>query len=169
MSPEQDAFLDALYHENFQRLEAYAFYLTKDRGKSEVVVQEAFCVAVGKIDEVMASDTPLRWMKATVKNVARNMKKHESYQKSLFLSLEELRLPPAAPDALSGMDTWELCEQIAGAENFQLFKHIVLDGASYLEAAKELDIGMWACRKRVQRTTQALRDGLKTFDRNCPK
>lgn len=163
MSPEQDAFLDELYHENFQRLVAYAFHYTEDWGKAEVVVQEAFCVAVGKIGEVMASDVPLRWMKAAVKNVARNMKRHESYQKSLFFSLEELGLPPAAPDALSGMDTWELCEQIAGEENFQLFKHIVLDGASYLEAAKELDIGIWACRKRVQRTTQALREGLEIF------
>ncbi len=163
MSPEQAAFIDELYHENFRHLVAYAFHLTEDWGKSEVAVQEAFCIAVGKIGEVMASDVPLRWMKATVKNVARNMKKHESYQKALFLSLEELRRPPSAPDALSETDTWDLCEQIAGEENFQLFKHIVLDGASYLEAAKELDIGLWACRKRVQRTTQALREGLEIF------
>ncbi len=163
MSPEQAAFIDELYHENFHRLALYAFRLTGDWTKSEVAVQEAFCVALGKLDEVMASDVPLRWMKATVKNVARNMKKHESYQKALFLSLEELGLPAAGPDALGDMGTWELCEQIAGKENFQLFKHIVLDGASYLEAAKELEIGVWACRKRVQRTTEALREGLKIF------
>ncbi len=163
MSPEQDAFIDALYHENFQHLLAYAFHLTEDWGKAEVVVQEAFCVAVEKIRELMASDAPLRWMKATEKNVVRNMQKHESYQKALFFSLEELSLPPAAPDALGGMDVWELCGQIAGEENLRLFKHIVLDGASYLEAAKELDIGVWACRKRVQRTTRVLREGLKIF------
>ncbi len=169
MSPEQDAFIDALYHENFRRLTVYAFHLTEDWGKSEVVVQEAFCVAVEKIGEVMVSDAPLRWMKATVKNVVRNMQKHESYQKALFFSLEELRLPTAAPDALGDMDIWELCGQIAGEENLRLFKHIVLDGASYLEAAKELDIGVWACRKRVQRTTRALREGLENFLLKCPK
>ncbi len=163
MSPEQDAFLDALYHENFRHLVAYAFHLTQDWGKAEVAVQEAFCIAVEKIGEVMVSDAPLRWMKATVKNVVRNMEKHESYQKALFFSLEELGLSPAAPDALGGMDVWELCGQIAGEENLRLFKHIVLDGASYLEAAKELDIGIWACRKRVQRTTRALQEGLKIF------
>ncbi len=163
MSPEQDAFLDQLYHENFKHLVGYAFHLTGDWSKSEVVVQEAFCVAVGKIDEVMASDAPHRWMKATVKNVVRNMKKHESYQKALFLNLEELGSSPTAPDILGGMDTWELCEQLAGKENFQLFKHIVLDGVSYLDAAKKLSISIWACRKRVQRTTETLRAGLTKF------
>lgn len=163
MLPEQDTLLDQLYHEHFKYLVGYAFHYIHDWGKAEEVVQEAFCIASAKVTKVMESDDPLRWLKTTVKNVARNMKKHEAYQRSLILYLEELESSPSAPDMLSGMDIWEFCEQIVGKENFQLFKRIVLDGVSYLEAAKELGIGIWACHKRVQRTSKALRDGLKKY------
>lgn len=163
MSPEQDLFLERLYHEQFKYLTAYAYHFVDDWEKAEVVVQEAFCIAIEKIDAVMSSDAPLRWMKATVKNTARNMKKHENYQRALFLHLEELEAFPSAPDALNAMGMEEFCEQITGPESFRLFKHIALDGISYMEAAKELDIGVWACRKRVQRTVETLRDALKEY------
>lgn len=161
MSPEQATFLEQLYRENFQRLRGYAYHQINDWDKAEVAVQEAFCVAVGKIGDVMSSDAPLRWMKAAVKHTVQNMRRHESYQKALFLYLDELSASPSAPDVLGGVGMEELCEQIAGKEDFRLFKHIVLDGVSYLEAAKELDLGLWACRKRVQRTTQTLRGELQ--------
>lgn len=100
MSPDQNIFLEQLYHENFQYLKGYAFHLINNWDKAEVAVQEAFCIAIEKIDEVMSSDAPLRWMKATVKNTVRNMKKHESYQRSLFVYLEELESLPSTSEAL---------------------------------------------------------------------
>lgn len=169
MLPEQDTFLSQLYHENFNRLLGNAFHHTADWAKAEVVVQEAFCVATEKIDEIMTSDSPLRWMKAVIKNVARNTKKHESYQKAMFLYLEDLMVTPAIPDSSSDVDILEVCEQIVGKERFQLFKRTVLDGTPYIEAAKELGISVWACRKRVQRISDALREGLKEFFNDLSK
>ncbi len=163
MSPEQDAFLSQLYHENFNRLLGHAFHYTADWAKAEVVVQEAFCVAVEKIETVMASEAPLRWMNATIKNLARNMVRHENYQKALLLYLENLNAVPTASDGFRDVDILDVCEQIAGKENFQLFKRAVLDGIPYIDLAKELGIGIWACRKRVQRTSDALREGLKDY------
>lgn len=126
-------------------------------------MQEAFCVATEKIEALMASEFPLRWMKATIKNVARNMKRHESYQKALFLYLEDLKAAPTAPDSLGGIDILELCEQLVGKDNFELFKRVVLDGTSYVDMANELGINMWACRKRVQRTSEILQKNLKEY------
>ncbi len=163
MSPEQDAFLSQLYHENFNRLLGHAFHYTADWTKAEVVVQEAFCVAIEKIEVVMASELPLRWMNATIKNLARNMARHESYQKALFLYLEDLKVAPSTSDRSHDIDILEWCEQIAGRERFQLFKRVVLDGTPYVDIAKELGISIWACRKRVQRVSDALREGLKGF------
>ncbi len=163
MSPEQDAFLSQLYHENFNRLLGHAFHYTADWAKAEVVVQEAFCVAVVKIEAVMASEVPLRWMNATIKNLARNMARHEKYQKALFLYLEDLKASPSTSDCFRDIDILEWCEQTVGKENFQLFKRVVLDGVPYIDMAKELGISMWACRKRVQRVSDALREGLKDF------
>ena len=45
-------------------------------------------------------------------------------------------------------------------EDFRLLKRIVLERYSYLEAAKELGISLEACRKRVQRIKQRLREKL---------
>lgn len=163
MSPEQDVFLSTLYHENFRRLMGYAYRYTASWAAAEVVVQEAFCVAVKKIDVVMASPVPLAWLKTTVKNVARNLERRERCQKALFVYLDDLNVSPAAPDGLGETDILEVCEQIAGKEAFQLFKQVALEGTPYSDAAKELGIKEWACRKRVQRTSQALREGLKKY------
>ena len=46
------------------------------------------------------------------------------------------------------------------AEDFRLLKRIVLERYSYLEAAEELGISLEACRKRVQRIKQRLREKL---------
>ena len=45
-------------------------------------------------------------------------------------------------------------------EDFRLLKRIVLERYSYLEAAEELGISLEACRKRVQRIKQRLREKL---------
>lgn len=163
MSPEQDAFLSTLYHENFKHLLGYAYHYTFSWAKAEVVVQEAFCVAVEKIDAVMASRSPIGWMKLAIKNVARNMARHDQYQQALFLYLDDLNVCPTAPDGLGETDILEVCEQIAGKEAFRLFKQVALEGTPYSDAAKERGIKEWACRKRVQRTSQVLRDGLKKY------
>ena len=42
-------------------------------------------------------------------------------------------------------------------EELRLLQAIVLDGVSYAEAAKALGINLWACRKRVQRAMDRLR------------
>lgn len=163
MSPEQANFLEQLYSDRFHALQGYAFHLTHDWSKAEVAVQDAFCVAAGKIDAVMSSDAPYLWMKAAVKNTVRNMQKHESYQRTLILYLEELDKAPATTAPFGGVDVWDLCEKTVGKEHFQLFKQIALDGTSYQDAAKERGIGMWACRKRVQRTTEALQKELQKY------
>lgn len=163
MLPEQDAFLSALYHENFKHLLGYAYRYTADWAKAEVVVQDAFCVAVKKINAVMTSRSPIGWMKLAVKNVVRNTVRHDQYQQALFLYLDDLNISPAAPEDFGETDILEVCEQIAGEEAFQLFKQVTLEGVSYSDAAKERGIKEWACRKRVQRTSQVLREGLKKY------
>lgn len=163
MLPEQDAFLSALYHENFKHLVGYAYRYTFSWPKAEVAVQEAFCVAVEKIDAVMSSGSPVGWMKLAVKNVARNMARRDQYQQALFLYLDDLNICPAAPGCFGEADILEVCEQIAGEEAFRLFRQVALEGVSYSDAAKERGIKEWACRKRVQRTTQVLREGLKKY------
>lgn len=163
MSPEQDAFLSNLYRKNLKRLIGQAYRCTGSWSKAETAVQEAFCVAVEKIDAVMSSPLPERWITATVKNVARNMNRHEHYRQALFLYLEDLDVSPAAPDSFGETDILEVCQQIAGEEEFRLFRQVILDGVPYADAATERGIGMWACRKRVQRTSKVLRDGLKKF------
>lgn len=56
--------------------------------------------------------------------------------------------------------TWEYGDLLP-QEDFRLLKLVVLERYSYLEAAQELGISLEACRKRVQRIKQRLRQKLK--------
>lgn len=166
MRPEQDDFLEQLFREHFNELELYAYRYLKTKDDAQIAVQDAFHIACDKIDDVMSSPNPIGWMKLTIKNIARNMVKAKNRQTKLFISLEEFGgdLSESYIGVDSGTDLLDCCIKAVSKEEFHLFRRIALEGVTYVEAAEELGISMWACRKRVQRTTEKLRKALKEMD-----
>lgn len=166
MRPEQDVFLERLFREHFNELELYAYRYLKTKNDAQIAVQDAFHTACTKIDDVMSSPNPIGWMKLTIKNIARNMLKTKNRQMRLFVSLEEFagNLSEASLNVDDTPDIVDCCLKAVTKEEFTLFRRIALEGITYVEAAEELGISMWACRKRVQRTTEKLRKALKEMD-----
>lgn len=161
MQPEQDAFIEKLFREHFHELELYAYRFLRDKNAAQIATQDAFHIACNRIDIIMNSPNPVGWMKITTKNTALNMIKARNRQLKLFISIEEYTGVLATSDV--GTDETELidhCLTIVSAKEFELFRRIALDGIPYTDAAKELGISMWACRKRVQRITEKLRNAL---------
>ena len=87
------------------------------------------------------------------------MLRAQKRQLLLFTSLEAMSEAdlPSLNDPLNH-PPGEFLMGLISDDEFTLLKKIVLDGVSYAEAAKELDISMWACRKRVQRTLEKIRE-----------
>ena len=53
-----------------------------------------------------------------------------------------------------------LFQNMMTEDEIHLLKRIVLEKATYLELAKELNISVWACQKRMQRLLKKLKHSL---------
>ena len=129
MRPDQDSVLESLYRAHFREIEIHAFRYLGKWDDAHVAAQETFHIACEKIDDLMKQPNRIAWLKNIAKNVCRNMYR-------------------ARKDTYKGT--------ISDSE-IMLLRKIILEGMSYLDAANELGIGMWACRKRVERALNKIR------------
>ncbi len=152
MRPEQDALIEVLYRSHFHTLEIHAYRFLGNWDDSHVAAQETFYIACEKIDVLMNAPSQIGWLKAVTKYVCKNMLRARKRQLLLFSSLEAMSETdlPSSDDHLTDLPG-EFLTGLISDDEYTLLKRIVIDGISYVEAAKELDISMWACRKRVQR------------------
>ena len=66
-------------------------------------------------------------------------------------------------------DGLELFSGLISEEELTLLQKIIVDGTSYADAAGELGISIWACRKRVQRAIDKLHKRCREkFGENFP-
>lgn len=163
MLPEQEQIFNAFFRENFDKLVVHAYCYTKDWHLAKDVTQDAF----GKLldDEMMEkflkSENRVAWMRGVVINTARNAVRSRRRQLKWLVSYEELYEEPSSVDRYpSENDIEDRCANLLTKEQLRLFKRITMDGLSYIEAAEELGISMWACYKRVEKIKAKLRKGL---------
>lgn len=158
MRADQDLILEKLYRSYFRRLAAHVYRFLGNWDDANFAAQEAFHVACEKIDQLADSENQIGWLKNTVRNVCYRMIRERNRQALLFSSLDELTDAemPAAPDDTDAqsMDT---LEELISKDEIGLLKKIILDGIPYSQAAAELGCNVWACRKRVQRSIDKIR------------
>ena len=158
MNADQDLILEKLYRSYFRLLVVHAYRTLGNWDDANFAAQEAFHVACEKIDQLADSENQIGWLKNTVKNVCYRMIRERNRQALLFSSLDELTDAemPAAPDDTDAqsMDT---LEELVSKDEIELLKKIILDGIPYSQAAAELGCNVWACRKRVQRSIDKIR------------
>ena len=152
--------LKTLYLEHYHTLFLYAKAVLQDPHLAEEAVQDTFCIACGKQEQLAESGNPAGWLVQTLKNVLRNMERSHS---SLYSYMRAAVLyNDAALREKSEDDHVDLLYgNLMSEEDFLLLKRIALERYSYLEAAEELGISLEACRKRVQRIKQRLREKLE--------
>ncbi|WP_455582700.1 RNA polymerase sigma factor [Dysosmobacter sp.] len=158
-TPEQ-RLLKTLYLEQYHSLFLYANAVLRDSGLAEEAVQDTFRIACGKISQLSASENPAGWLVQTLKNVLRNMERSRSSLYS-FMRCAVLYNDEALGEGREETNVDLLYGDLLPQEDFRLLKLVVLERYSYLEAAQELGISLEACRKRVQRIKQRLRQKLK--------
>lgn len=171
MNPEQAVFFDRFYGEWFPKLCRYALSAVKNPHVAEEIVQDAFLVAMLKIDSLMEAEAPERWMKKTVKNKILHYFREQKRDRERLVSLEEERtVEPAAPDLFAQVEELEAealektrrhIRTLLTAEELALIQKIALEGKSYQEVSEELGVSLWACQKRVQRIRKKIKLGLE--------
>ena len=158
MRPEQDAVLEKLFRSNFRLLVVHAYRFLGNWDDANFAAQEAFHVACEKIDQLAGSKNQIGWLKNTVRNVCHHMIRERNRQALLFSSLDELtdaEMPVTSDDI--DAQSMDILEELVSKDEIGLLKKIILDGIPYSQAAAELGCNVWACRKRVQRSIDKIR------------
>lgn len=150
--------LEEMYREMYPTLYAYALRILKDHALAEEAIQDTFCIACAKREQVLSNPKPRGWIMLTLKHVMQNMlRTQRKVQRLLFLTAGEEH-PAEAPELL-GVDV--LFGDVSDSEDFRLLKRIALDQCTIVELAQALGISVEACKKRVQRARKRLQKKLK--------
>lgn len=109
------------------------------------------------MDEVVVSENPKGWLLETLKNVIRNIRRSQARYANLLLALNKTfpAADPAAEDEI-GLDL--AYGDLKDNPDYQLLKEFVLEHRSIKELAREREITVDACKKRIQRAKERLKE-----------
>ena len=159
---EANAFLEALYNANYERLYIYAENLLFNAAYAEEAVQETFFEAVRKQDALMRHAKPEAWLMETLKNKIRDGSRSRALEALYFISLEQDLAQESKKLAVEDRPFGSISELLDAIrallppEDYRLLCRITLEGATHLEVAKELGISVWSSQKRLQRIRKKL-------------
>lgn len=155
MEPNQKQRIEELYLAMHDMLLVYGQTALQSRTLAEEAVQETFRIACTKPEAVLGSPNPQGWLVNTLKNVIANtVKERNRTQRILAEYLTSCTRNPGTEDQLSlDVQHADLFDQ----EDYRLIRGIAIEGKTILELAREREISLNACKKRVQRARENLR------------
>lgn len=163
MLPEQDAFIEKLYHEFFTQLWIYAKAALGDPEQTQEVVQDTFHEAVRHIDILMAHDNPKGWLMDALKKKIMHARRSMNRYILRFISLDSdleftdpvLSVEDPAPNNVQ--DTLREIRRVLSEEEWDLLRKITLEKQPYKNVAEELGITVRTCQKRIERMRKKLK------------
>ena len=160
MNPEYSQRIEQLYLEMYDRLIIYARCSFEEESLAEEAVQETFQIACLKPDKLCESLNPKGWLVNTLKYTILNMKRSRENARQLLSNylIEQMECATFSEDKLS---LQLMYDDVSCSEEFKLIKEMAIDGRSHLEMANARGITVNACKKRVQRAKETLREKIK--------
>lgn len=156
MDKEQSRFIEQLYMEMYDMLITYARCSLQEEVLAEEAIQETFRIACQKPGSLQESPNPKGWLVNTLKNTIRNIKHNRATAQRILTQYLEAQVDEAS-SSVDKLSLAALYGDIANTEEFKLLKEFAIDGRSHLEMAKSRGITVAACKKRLQRAKEALR------------
>ena len=159
MSPEElvdeqeNVLLEELFHSEYQKLMRYATVTLKRHGaqyvcisgRAEDVVQELFCLAWEKQEEVLHSVSPVGWLYRAAWLKAREaVREDRLWVKRLTLITGEAEAgePPKPPEEWS---------RLLRPADYELLRKLYLEGYSYKELCAQMGVKKSTLAMRVRR------------------
>lgn len=157
MNKNERIIIDLMYREMFKKMCIFAKKQLGDSSLAEEAVQETFRIACEKEPRVLMSENPRGWMMATLKYTISNMKREREY---LGKMLQQLHLQEAALETPEeNVDI--LYSDLVCKADFDMLKMIVLEKYTIKDAAEYYGISVNACKKRISRIKQRLKNILE--------
>lgn len=160
MTVEQRKQIELLYLEMFEKLMIFARCNLDSEALAEEAVQDAFRIACQNPEKLCGSENPRGWLVNVLKNTIANMYKSRASAKRIVerYLLCQLREMSFSEDAVK---LNILYENVADMEEFKLLSEMAIEGRSHAEMAKARNISVSACKKRVQRAKEILREKIE--------
>ena len=165
VSAQEEALIEELFHAEYNNLVRYAAVILNKyssghisiSGRAEDVVQDLFCLAVEKRDEVLESGSPVGWLyKALTLKVREALREDRTWFKRLSLIQGE-----SEPGDFRRLPIeWE---GLMSQEDYELLRKLYLEGYSYKELCAELDVKKSTLAMRVKRIKERFQ---KNYEKN---
>ena len=150
--------LESLYLQHYSAMESYAYRFFKNRDLAQDAVQETFLIAQTKLDVLLASPAPRGWLFNTLKNVIGNIYKQQKKLKDTVVLREDDQAEDLSPSVLA-----EYAHTVP-EEELRLLIWVYCDGWPYQSIADHLGISLAACKKRIQRARNHMKQALEDPD-----
>ena len=158
---DEQAFLHGLYQKHYRALYDYTYQLGVGRDVAEDFVQDAFMVAIRRIETIKKYENPRGYLYQVLKNVIgyrlRSLRYAISLQKKLQEDHGDVQNEPYTeelpPETLYG--------GAIGEAELKLLIRFYLEGWSQKELAEEMGVSGNACQKRITRAKLHLRKALE--------
>ena len=156
---ENNRMIEDLYIDMYPILLRYATNSLRNPHLAEEAVQETFRIACAKYVQLMESPNRQGWLTNALKYVIRNTRRSQTKFNSLFkiITTEAQMSPEKAED---NVVLSMYCTTVLEKEDFWLVKQIIIEKKTMLEASNEIGISVNACKKRIQRAKEKLKDAI---------
>lgn len=176
---EANAFLEALYNANYERLYIYAENLLFNAAYAEEAVQETFFEAVRKQDALMRHAKPEAWLMETLKNKIRVGSRRRALEALYFISLEQDLAQESKKLAVEDRPFGSISELLDAIrallppEDYRLLCRITLEGATHLEVPRSSASRSGAARNGCSASAKSSASSfcqikVKKFPKTCP-
>ena len=149
----------------------YAYANLKDSDDAEVIVQDAYVLALEKEIDIFSEEGRRRlWKTLKYLVLKKNRKKRNEQEATERYTQEETGVSVEEYVTEEKMAVWDagmdenldmLYPGLSEDKNFQIVKKVYIDGHSIMDCAKEWDCTYEAAKKRVARARQAVRERIE--------
>ena len=155
MASAFDSFFEKLYKDNYASLIKYVYRLTYEKNFAEEIVQDAFTEAYKKIELLQRHVNPAGWLYITVKNITKAYLR-EAKAINRCLPLQEADyVAEAVVDEESDL---LIC---LTSDEKNLLISFYINGYSISEIASEKEITVSACKMRIKRARDKIKEQCK--------
>ena len=163
-------FLRRLFEREYRGLLQYAKYALKGESNSEDLVQDAFLIALLKIDDVRKSQNQVLWLYKTMKNLMNNRRRETARLKQAIEKCgNALSLQQEGEGFDSEMLFLDNCQRYIKRSDWLLICDYYLSGYTCSELSVRMGISESACRMRVLRAKRILAEKLEESYSISPK
>lgn len=156
---ENNRMIEDLYIDMYPILLRYATNSLRNPHLAEEAVQETFRIACAKYVQLMESPNRQGWLTNTLKHVISNTRRSQTKFNSLFMIITtKAQMSPEKAEDNVVLSMY--CTTVLGKEDFWLVKQIIIEKKTMLEASNEIGISVNACKKRIQRAKEKLKDAI---------